>query len=123
HGPGVADGGPGQEAAQVSRPADLGVPRTRAPRTGQDGGMSDGERALRSTMRQRDGAPRARRPMIAWDPGRDTLIALVTLLGFWACYWAGTALDGACLLLGVRVFGAGGPAVVVLRRRREGMAG
>lgn len=85
--------------------------------------MSDGERALRSTMRQGDGAPRARRPVVIWDPGRDTLVALVTLLGFWACYWASTALDGAFLLLGVLVFGTAVPAVVVLRRRREGMAG
>lgn len=61
--------------------------------------------------------------MVAWDPGSDTLIALVTLLGIWACYWAGTTVHSALLYAGVLVFGTLVPAVVVLRRRREGMAG
>ena len=78
---------------------------------------------MRSTT-VRDGGPaRPRRPVLAWDPGQDTLIALVTLLGFWACYWANTAIHGVFLYLGVLVFGTAVPAVVVLRRRREGLAG
>lgn len=85
--------------------------------------MSDAAGATRSAGSETVRARRARRRAVAWDPGPDTLIALVTLLGFWACYWAGSAVSSSFLLLGVLVFGTLIPAVVVLRRRREGLAG
>ena len=73
-----------------------------------------------------DGIARAgqpRRRLLAWDPGTDTLIALGTLLGFWACYWAGTTLHPAFLYTGILVLGTAVPAWSVLRRRREGLPG
>lgn len=69
----------------------------------------------------RAGLPRQR--LLTWDPGTDTLIALLTLLGFWACYWAGTTLHPAFLYAGILVLGTLVPAWTVLRRRREGLVG
>lgn len=69
------------------------------------------------------GLPRPRRRIIAWDPGTDTLIALLTLLAFWGCYWAGTTIHEGFLLGGILVFGTLVPAWVVLRQRREGLTG
>ncbi|PQZ99302.1 hypothetical protein CQ017_06355 [Arthrobacter sp. MYb224] len=67
--------------------------------------------------------PRIRRRIFAWDPGRDTVIALGTLLAFWACYWAGSAFGGGFLIVGILLFGTLIPALTVLRKRREGWAG
>lgn len=64
-----------------------------------------------------------RRRVLAWDPGFDTLIAAVTLLGFWASYWAGTAVNPAFLYGGILIFGTVIPAWTILRYRREGWAG
>jgi hypothetical protein len=85
--------------------------------------MSDAAGATRSTASDADGARRARRRVVAWEPGPDTVIALVTLVGFWACYWVGAAVHGAFLYVGVLLFGTVVPAVVVLSRRREGLEG
>lgn len=85
--------------------------------------MTESAGAVRSPRANDGEAVRARRRAVAWDPGADTLIALVTLLGVWACYWAGTAIHGAFLYAGVLSFGTLVPAVVVLRRRREGLDG
>lgn len=72
-------------------------------------------------------APRAthrtRRRIIAWDPGRDTLIALGTLLAFWGCYFAGSALGSWFLVLGILLVGTLIPALTVLRLRGEGWEG
>ena len=59
-----------------------------------------------------------RRRVLAWDPGFDTLIAAVTLLGFWASYWAGTAVNPAFLYGGILIFGTVIPAWTILRYRR-----
>jgi hypothetical protein len=64
----------------------------------------------------------SRRRVVTWDPGFDTLIAAVTLLGFWASYWAGTAVNPAFLYGGILIFGTVIPAWTVLRYRREGLA-
>ena len=85
--------------------------------------MADAAGARHSTGSGVDGARRARRRMVAWDPGPDTLIAGVTLLGFWGCYWAGTTVHDAFLYGGVLVLGTLVPAVVVLHQRGEGLAG
>lgn len=70
------------------------------------------------------GADRARpRRAVTWAPGSDTLIALATLLGFWACYWAGSTIHVAFLYGGILVPGTVVPAYTVLRHRREGLAG
>lgn len=66
---------------------------------------------------------RARRRMVAWDPGLDTLLAAVTLLGFWGCYFAGSTVHGAFLIGGILVFGTLVPAWAVLHQRREGLEG
>lgn len=66
---------------------------------------------------------RTRRRVVAWDPGVDTLIALGTLLGVWACYWAGATIHPAFLYAGILLLGTVVPAAVVLRRRREGLEG
>ncbi|GAA4523644.1 hypothetical protein GCM10023160_14050 [Brachybacterium paraconglomeratum] len=66
---------------------------------------------------------RTRRRMVAWDPGVDTLIALLTLLGFWGAYWAGTAIHPAFLYAGILLLGTLVPALTVLHRQREGLEG
>lgn len=63
------------------------------------------------------------RRVVAWDPGSDTLIALVTLLLFWGCYWAGTNIDGWFLTAGIVVVGTIIPVWTVLHLRREGLEG
>lgn len=66
---------------------------------------------------------RSRRRIVAWDPGRDTLIALGTLIAFWGCYFAGSALGSWFLILGILLIGTLIPAFTVLRLRREGWEG
>lgn len=61
--------------------------------------------------------------MVAWDPGADTLIALLTLLGFWASYWAGATIHPVFLYAGILLLGTLVPALTVLRRRGEGLEG
>lgn len=66
---------------------------------------------------------RSRRRAIAWDPGVDTAIALVTLLLFWGCYWAGSTVNEWFLLVGIVVVGTIIPAWTVLHLRSEGLEG
>lgn len=82
---------------------------------------ADGDVGGAADRAARAGLPRRR--LLAWDPGTDTLIALGTLLGFWACYWAGTTLHPALLYTGIFLLGTLVPAWTVLRSRREGLAG
>lgn len=70
-----------------------------------------------------DGDPRPGRRAVAWDPRSDTVIALVTMLAFWGCYWAGSTVSEWFLIGGIVVVGTVIPAWVVLNRRREGLAG
>lgn len=65
----------------------------------------------------------ARLRMVTWDPGVDTLIALLTLLGFWGAYWAGTTIHPAFLYAGILLLGTPVPALTVLHRQREGLEG
>ena len=69
------------------------------------------------------GAVRRTRRMVAWDPGLDTLLAAATLLAFWGCYWAGSAVHGAFLIGGILIVGTLVPAWTVLHQRREGLEG
>ena len=64
-----------------------------------------------------------RRRVVAFQPGPDTLIALGTLIAFWLCYWAGTAISEWFLYGGILIFGTVIPAWTVLQVRREGWAG
>ena len=73
--------------------------------------------------RGRGGGARPKRRIVAWSPGTDTAIALVTLLGFWAGYWAGTTISEWFLWAGILVFGTVIPAWTVIRIRREGLEG
>lgn len=70
-----------------------------------------------------DSPPKPRPRAVAWDPGIDTLIAFGTLLIFWACYWASTALSSWFLFLGIIGVGTFIPAWTVLWHRREGWSG
>lgn len=94
-----------------------------AARSGHDGRMTESAGAAHSPESSAEGTARTRRPAVAWDPGADTLIALLTLLGFWASYWAGTTIHSVFLYAGILLLGTLVPAWVVLHRRREGLAG
>lgn len=71
-------------------------------------------------------APRSGRPLgriVAWEPGSDTVIAALTVVAFWLCYWGGSAVHWSILPAGIIVVGTLIPVWVVLRQRREGLAG
>ncbi len=51
------------------------------------------------------------------------MVALITLLTFWGCYWAGTVINEWILLIGIVVIGTVIPGWTVLHLRREGLAG
>lgn len=65
---------------------------------------------------------RRRRPF-AWQPEADTRIAALTLLGFSLCYYAGAAVNGIFLWIGILFFGTLIPLWTVLRKRGEPLAG
>ncbi len=69
------------------------------------------------------GPERTRRPVATWRPGGDTLVAALSLVTFWLCYWAGTTWNIWALWAGIVVVGTVVPAVTVLWWRREGLAG
>lgn len=82
---------------------------------------ADGQEPPGTAARER--GPLPRRHVLTWAPGVDTAIAAGTLLAFWACYWAGTVVHPGFLYAGILVVGTLVPAWVVLRLRREGLAG
>src|SRR5699024_6929805 len=107
--PAMSTADPARIPPDPSDPSDLSAPPGPPERPGRPTPP-----AAAAPLRGRD---------LAWDPGFDAGSAEVTLWGFWASCWAGTAVNPAFLYGGILIFGTVIPAWTVLRYRREGWAG